>query len=48
MSRQVTVGKENVVLRGLSEEQIESLPEYDYGNEVALEESDEVTVQRVN
>ena len=44
----VTMGEENVVLRGLTEEQIESMPGYDYGNEVALEGSDEVTVQRMN
>ena len=44
----VTVRQEQVVLRGLTEEQIESLPDYDYANEVALETEDEVTLQRVN
>ena len=44
----VTMSGENVVLRGLTEEQIESMPEYDYDSEVALDAGDEVTVQRLN
>lgn len=44
----VTLREDNVVLRGLTEEQIASMPEYDYAEEVPLEADDEVTVQRVN
>ena len=44
----VTMRDGNVVLRGLTEEQIESMPEYNYDSEIALEGSDEVTVQRMN
>ena len=44
----VTIRGEEVVLRGLTEEQIESMPDYDYGNEVALGTDDEVTLRRLN
>jgi len=44
----VTVRENEVVLRGLTEEQIEAMPDYDYANEIALEGNDEVTLQRVN
>ena len=44
----VTMREDDIVLRGLTEEQIESMPEYDYDSEVALEGEDEVTLQRMN
>lgn len=44
----VTIREDNVVLRGLTEDQIEAMPDYDYANEIALEGTDEVTLQRMN
>jgi len=44
----ITMRNEEIVLRGLTEEQIESMPDYDYANEIALETSDEVTLRRLN
>ena len=44
----MTVRDEQVVLRGLTEEQIEAMPSYDYANEVLLESGDEITLKRVN
>lgn len=44
----VTMRGEEIVLRGLTEEQIESMPDYDYDSEVALGTDDEVTLRRIN
>ena len=44
----VTIRGDEVVLRGLTEAQIEAMPDYDYANEVSLEGSDEVTLRRLN
>ena len=43
----VMVRGEQVVLRGMTEEQIEQMPDYDYANEVNLEADEEVDVMVV-
>jgi len=46
--RDITIRGDEVVLRGLSEEQIDSMPDYDYDNDIALEVDDEVTLRRLD
>lgn len=43
----VMVRGDNVVLRGMTEEQIRKMPDYDFGNEVDLGVDDQVEVMRV-
>ena len=44
----VMVRGDQVVLRGMTEEQIEQMPDYDYANEVNLGADDQIEVMQVN